>query len=222
MVVSKPLNQKLLTRFLLFVIFLVNPILATAQYVPGEAIVKFVEGTEGSKTIAQVSQSSSSDLRPLTPTIQALQSKVGIPLQATQITSGQRVVLSVELDALINSIVEKLGARQNVALAQVLSSDLDQPRLFPLPKSIAVAFLPDSLESDLIAHHAENPSDSRFGKMVAKIERDIGIPLSVETSGENTILLRVDVQKLTMVLIERLQRLAEVESAQPNFISTFQ
>ena len=208
--------------FFLVLIFAV-PNVAWSQYVPGQVIVKFVQGTKNSTAVDQASQSHPLDLNLLTPTIDYLQSEVDIPLQVTQITSGKRILLSIEINALIDQIADRLNMYQHIASVEVLSHALHPHGLSPSSKVIEVAFLPlNSVDSDSDVQQPENQSDLHLSKMVSELEKDIGIPLITEALPTHKVRLHVELKKLTLLLIERLQVLINVESAQPNYIATFQ
>lgn len=211
-------NKLVTIALVLNALLLVVPAVVWPQFVPGQMIVKFVQGTEGSKAVNHVIQSSPLDYHTLTPIIDHLQSEIGIPLEVTQITSGQRIVLNVESGVLTDRVAGQLTIRPNVADVEVIPRDPTKHGQIPSQKTIVVTFTQDSPESTAILRRTEKASDPRFLKMVSELEQFIGLPLTGEVYEANMALLQINLQKLTMILIERLQQLVYIESAQPNYI----
>ncbi len=206
------------TALVLSAFLLATPLVVWPQFVPGQVIVKFVQGTDERKAVDNVIQSSPLDLHTLTPIIDHLQSETGIPLKVTQVTSGHRIVLNVEDGALTDRVAGQLTTRPNVAAVEVIPRDLTKHGLVPSPKKIVVTFTPDSPDSIVILRHSEDASDPGFLKMLSEMEQFIGIPLTGEVNAAGKVLLQINLQKLTVILMERLQLLEHVESAQPNYI----
>lgn len=211
-------NKLVTTTLVLNALLLAVPVVVWPQFVPGQMIVKFVQGTEGSEVVDNVIQSSPLDFHSLTPIIDHLQSEIGIPLEVTQITSGQRIVLNVKSGVLTDRVAEQFITRPNVAAVEVIPRDPAKRGQIPSTKTIVVTFTQDSPESTAILRRTENTSDPRFFKMVSELEKFIGLPLTGEVYEADKALLQINLQKLTMILIERLQQLTHIESAQPNYI----
>lgn len=211
-------NKVVTTTLVLNALLLAVPVVVWPQFVPGQLIVKFDQGTEGSKAVDKVIQSSPLDFHTLTPIIDHLQSETGIPLEVTQITSGQRIVLNVKSGVLTDRVAEQFTTGPNVADVEVIPRDSSNHGQIPSTKTIVVTFTQDSPESTAILRRTENASDPRFLKMVSELEKFIGLPLTGEVYEADKALLQINLQKLTMILIERLQQLPYIESAQPNYI----
>ena len=199
-------------------LLLVIPAVVWAQFLPGQVIIKFNQGTEGSKAVKNVTQSSSLEFQALTTVIEQLQSETGIPLEVTQVTSGQRIVLSIQSEVLTNRIAKQLNTRPDVAAVEVILPDsVRHPQVPPL-NAIVLTFTQDSLESNEILRSTEEASEPCFLKMVSDFEKFIGLPLTGKKYESDKAILQINLKKTTTTLIDRLQLLDHVESAQPNYI----
>lgn len=190
------------------------------QFVPGEILIKFVHGTDGSAAVTRAIQVNPPDLGALGPVFKRLQGKMGIPVEAKQVTGGNWVVLSVNSDKLLDQLVTQLRARDNVAKVAVSP---EKPGLhvgFSLPKPLVVTFVPGSPESEAVAQKLADAGDARFAQLIRELEKDLDLPLTGEVNDEATVVVQIDLKALTPVLAERLKALSDIESAQPNYILT--
>lgn len=211
-------NRFAITSLIFCTFLLVIPLGVSAQFVPGQVIVKFVQGTEGSKAVDNAIETSPLDFHPLTPIMNTLQSETKLPLKVTQITGGQRIVLTIEGEVLADRVAGQLTARSNVTAVEVIPRDPSKQGHTPSSKTIVVTFKRDSPESKVILGRTETASDPRFHKMVAELETFIDLPITAKVNEAEKVFLQINLKKLTVLLIERLQKLTDIESAQPNYI----
>jgi hypothetical protein len=192
------------------------------RFVPGEVLVKFVPGTEGSAAVARASRTTPTDLGVLAPVMQRFQAATAVPLRAKQVTGGQWILISVDGERLTDELVTRLRARANVVEAQPTpdpsGGTLDPSR----SRGIVVRFSAGSTEAEAIARKWSGGDDTPFSALVRTLEKDVGLSLKGEAIADTTVLLHVDLRMLTLKLSEQLKALADIESAQPNYILRIQ
>src|SRR5688572_26452908 len=114
--------------------------------------------------------------------------------------------------------MRQLGARRNVARVQVVRDTSaaggaggagGRPSLIKL----ILEFSPSSAEFKTVARN-----DGRLARLVASLERDVGLPLTGEVVEQGRLALQVDLKALTLRLVERLKAEPIMESVQPNYI----
>ncbi|MCI0483290.1 MAG: hypothetical protein L0Y78_01775 [candidate division NC10 bacterium] len=192
------------------------------RFVPGEVLVKFVSGTEGSATVTRASRTSPPDLGVLAPVIQRFQSATGVPLKAKQVTGGQWILVSVDEQKLSDELVTRLRGRANAVEVRLTPDPSDGAREASRSKGIVVRFSAGSAEAEAIAQKRSGAGDAPFSALVRALENDVGLPLKGEATADTTLLLHVDFRTLTLKLSDQLKALADIESAQPNYILRIQ
>jgi len=192
------------------------------RFVPGEVLVKFVSGTDGSAAVTRASRTSPPDLGVLAPVIQRLQAATAVPLKAKQVTGGQWILVSVDGERLSDELVTRLRGRANVAEVRLTPDPSDGTRNASKPKGIVVRFLAGSFEAEAIAQKRSGADDAPFSALVRALEKDTGLSLKGEATADTTLLLHVDLGTLTLKLSDQLKALADIESAQPNYILRIQ
>lgn len=192
------------------------------RFVPGEVLVKFVSGTEGSAAVTRASRTSPPDLGVLAPVIQRFQTATGVPLKAKQVTGGQWILVSVDGERLSDELVTRLRGRANVAEVRLTPDPADGTRDASKPRGIVVRFSAGSAEAEAIARKRSGADDAPFSALVRALEKDVGLSLKGEATADTTLLLHVDLGTLTLKLSDQLKALADIESAQPNYILRIQ
>jgi hypothetical protein len=192
----------------------------SVQYVPGEILVKFVPGTDGSAAVSRASQVTPPDVAVLGPVISRLQAKAGVPLKVTQVMSGSWVRLSIDGDELTRQLVRQLRMRDTIVEVKVSPGKPGAPLDVPSPKYLRITFSPGSAESKAVEQKRANPSDLRFAALMRALEQDLNLPLKGEVSDDADVLIHVDLKTFTPILAARIHALCEIESAQPNYILT--
>lgn len=195
---------------------------SSPRFVPGEVLVKFVPGSDGGAAVIQASRVSPPDLGALAQVIDRLQAKVNIPLRAKQVMGGQWVLLSVGGEKLTDQLPEKLRGRKNVAGVQPSAGKPEAHANVSLPKKLVIRFSPGSAESQAVARKLADPNDMGFSHLLRDLEKAVGLPLQGEVDEDATAVVQIDLAALTLKLSEQLKALADVESAQPNYILRIQ
>ena len=89
-------------------------------------------------------------------------------------------------------------------------------------RGIVVRFSAGSTEAEAIAQKWSGGDDTPVSQLVRALEKDVGLSLKGEATADTTLLLHVDLGMLTLKLSEQLKALADIESAQPNYILRIQ
>jgi len=192
------------------------------RFVPGEVLVKFVPGTEGSAAVARASRTSPPDFGVLAPVIQRFQAATGVPLKAKQVTGGQWILVSVDGERLTDELVTRLRGRANVAEVRPTPDPSGGTRDASRSRGIVVRFSAGSAEAEAITQKWSRGDDTPVSQLVRALEKDVGLALKGEVTADTTLLLHVDLGMLTLKLSEHLKALADIESAQPNYILRIQ
>jgi len=192
------------------------------RFVPGEVLVKFVPGTEGSAAVARASRTSPPDFGVLAPVIQRFQAATGVPLKAKQVTGGQWILVSVDGERLTDELVTRLRGRANVAEVRPTPDPSGGTRDASRSRGIVVRFSAGSAEAEAITQKWSRGDDTPVSQLVRALEKDVGLSLRGEATADTTLLLHVDLGMLTLKLSEQLKALADIESAQPNYILRIQ
>jgi hypothetical protein len=192
------------------------------RFVPGEVLVKFIPGTAGSAAVAQASRVTPPDLGILAPVIQRFQAATGVPLKAKQVTGGQWILVSVDGERLTDQMVTRLRGRVNVAEVQATPDPSGGPGDSPGSRGIVVRFSAGSAEAEAIAQKQKDGDAPAFSALIRALEKDVGLSLTGEAGADTTLLLHIDLGMLTLKLSEQLKALADIESAQPNYLLRIQ
>lgn len=206
-------------NFILSTLLLSSSPQPSPQFVPGEVLVKFVPGSEGSRAVGQASPPNLGALRPV---LNALQVKTGIPLNVKQVTGGNWVLLSIDGGRLTERMLSQLRRRAGVALVEVSPERPDAQIGFSFPQRLAVSFAPGSSESDAVAQKFAGVGDDPFAQLIRDLERELDLPLRGEATEDAKVVLQIDLKALTPILVERLKSLCDIDSVQPNYILTIQ
>ncbi len=189
----------------------------SGDFVPGEIMVRFAPGSEADKSVSEVSQQTPLRLETLAPVVETLEARTGFPLNVTQITSGNWVVLKVDVDRLNGRILDRLRGHQNVAQAR-LTDDEKQFIGYSPPKKIAVKFESGSAEAKTVSDRLRDPGKSTFNKLVSTLEQKVESPLRCEATQQEELLVQIDLKSLTLTLQERLKSLPSVKFTQLNHV----
>jgi hypothetical protein len=157
------------------------------SFVPGEVIVKFAEGVPRTR----------GDF------LEVLSRELGVPLRPAEATAGSELVLSIDTDRLRASLTGKLEADDRVE--SVETRTLEPRYVLEPPQTHFVVRLKDrALRSE--------PAALDFLK---SLEKDLGAPLKRVDSGDE-LTLTIDIQSLTLDLVEKLKARPDVAYAQTN------
>lgn len=169
------------------------------RFVPGQVVARFVPGSEASAIVQRAAGRQPPDLTGLTPLADRLGQGAGVPLKASALGGGHFCTFSLDLRELGDRLARRLRERQRVERVEIAP---DTAAI-----ALTVAFSPGSEESRM------SP-----GGLIPALERELGVPLTGEASGRGRIALHVNLEALTLSLVERVKTLPDIESAQPNFV----
>ncbi|UCF19285.1 MAG: hypothetical protein JSU87_15365 [Gemmatimonadota bacterium] len=188
------------------------------KFVPGQALAKFVAGSTGDAAVTRAAQAVPPDLGALATVVNDLESGVGLPLLATQVSSGNWFIVSLDLDRLAERTVRQLRDRDNVTAASASAREGDIAGGAPAPLRFAVNFAKDSPEHKALLEANAIGSDEPLVAVLSALRNDLDLPLERVAAGAGELVLQVDLEATTLRLVERLQALPEIEAAQPNYI----
>ena len=216
-------NHGMILNLGLYLVLLLGlPSVALPGIIPGQVLVKFASESEGGIAVVTAIQTDPADLTALGAATADLQTKTGVFLKPTKITADQRVIFSIDVNLLMNDLELRLHKRRNVETVQLKTQTLSTKTHVSAPKKLLVAFIEGSPESESLQQQQANHQDRGFATLIPELEKDLKLPLVAEVTQEGEFLLWVDLQKLTMTLVEQLNPLPEIESAQPNYVLTIQ
>jgi hypothetical protein len=191
-----------------FVAFTVTSLAAQSpKFVPGEVLTRFVPGSEQSAVVQRAAGTQPIDLSKLVPIANDLGRSVGVPLRPARVTSGDFCVLAVDAEQVVEHLRRRLSARRNVRHVQAEAA--------PSPVRLLLDFTPASDEFTVLS---ATPGDGRLAGLVASLERDVGVPLKAQVVESSRLALQVDLEALTLRLVERLKAQPILESVQPNYV----
>jgi hypothetical protein len=189
---------------------IVGTAMSQAQpFVPGEVLVRFAAGSEGRRATQLSAEATPPDLGLLTIVTAALGEQVDTPLRLVRLSGGEWLVLRVPMDELARRTADRLARCRRVARATREPGDSTRA-------AVRTTFQPGSSEARLLARARQPNGKAQMDSLVIDVARRIRTPLKGAVSGEE-LLIEVDLEALTLQLVERLNALPEIESAQPNY-----
>jgi hypothetical protein len=191
----------------------------SANFVPGEIMVKFVPGSEAAMRVREVSQQTPLRLEALEPLVKQLEARTGLPLTVTQLTSGDWVVLKIDAEHLSRGVADRLRGYQNVAQAEVIGEER-QYIGYSAPQKIAVTFLPGTVEARTVSETLTDKGGSNLSNLVSRLQQRAASPLKAQVTEQEGLVLQVDLKPLTLTLQDRLHSLPIIESTQLNHVMT--
>jgi hypothetical protein len=181
-------------------------------------MLKFVAGSPGDDAVIRAGQTSPPNLAALEPVIGELQDGVELPLRVAQISSGNWLLLNVDFQALANQLAARLRGRENVMTVQARASEAEEPGGKPRSVEVLVKFAPGSAEDKAVASALEGGTVEPLADMLSELEQGLGLPLAGAANDPGELALQVDLEALTLSLVDTLKELPDVESAQPNYV----
>lgn len=177
--------------------------------IPGEALVHFAAGSDGEKLLRRSALSTPPDLALLTDLVKALGDRVGVPLRPGRLGSGDWLVVRIATDELERRTADRLARCRAIARAQPEPGD-------STAVVVRVAFRNRSPEARILAQSGRPEGKRQVDSLVGRMARRLDTPLKGAARG-NELLIEVTLDTLTLQLVERLKKLREIESAQPNY-----
>jgi hypothetical protein len=177
--------------------------------VPGEALVRFATGSDGEKLLRRSALSTPPDLALLTDLVNGLSERVGVPLRPGRLGSGDWLLVRIATDELVRRTADRLARCRAVARARPEPGD-------STTVVVRVAFRDRSPEARILAQSGRPDGKRQVDSLVGRMARRLDIPLKGAARG-NDLLVEVALDTLTLQLVDRLKKLREIESAQPNY-----
>ncbi len=189
--------------------FLLGGSIMTSQnFVVGEVLFKFAGGTEGGAAVEKSLQTSPPDLSAISQVLNALQAEVEIPVKPVRLASGGWILVTIDAHQVARRAAEKLRSCDEVASVALVDMK-SRPDLR------------EAASNALLVEFARQPAspESRGPRMQdSEISAKLGLPIVVSHREKNQVLIEIDWKELTLILVERLKAIRDVEAAQPNFV----
>ncbi len=195
-----------------------SPSTPQSSFVPGEVLIKFVPDSDGSQAVVKASQSVPLQLEELTVVTDRLGEETDVPVKATQVSSGDWVLLKIDTDKLNDRILERLRKREYIQDAQISQEEQKKYIGFTPPKRIVVEFSSGSSESQSFAQEVEQGAKVPSADLLTKLATDCSTPLKGEVNPKEGLLVEADLKAITPTLADRLKALPEVEAVQLNYV----
>ena len=181
-----------------------------------QVIVKFESDAEIDADIRASMNDSDTPSAAVMQFANGLSREIGIPFEATKITSGRELLVEVRSESLLLDLQERLSQLPEIAASSRTGGGPSSPYR---RDEIAVKFKTGTESYRALA--SIDPA-SGAGPVVARIAatvtRDVAYPVSsrVLTAGE--LLLSIDATELTQRLVTELRKRSDVSYAQANYV----
>ena len=187
-------------------------------FVAGDLIVKFTAASEPGILVTRAMQGDQAADRQLAALAARLSQELGVAVTAVRVTSGNELVLSVDRDQLAQSLRQVVTRDPAVRAA----TRIDPPKtVLPAAQlALALDLRRDSEAGRLVRRTARagQQTSNEIEAQVKKLCVGADPQPSGRVSNRGQLVLTIDIAKLTLELIERLQRRPDVEYAQPSQI----
>lgn len=187
-----------------------------AEFVPGEAIVQFAEGSESAAIVEQAGRRESRRSDVFAPVMTRLQIGTNLPLRFSRLMSGRGIVLSLDSVTLNDRLVACLRRFDGVVKVEVLSPGAEGGRTAPAPLKIHFMPTPRFPESLHLNREPNQPPES--DSLLAGMEKNCSVPLQLRSRQATAMIVQLDLHALTQNLVKKLSLLSDVKSAQLNYI----
>jgi hypothetical protein len=181
----------------------------TPGFVPGQVLLKFADGTRGHEAVVTASRVNRVDLAALADVIEQLGSQTGIPLKATSVGSGNWLVVSADTVALAERLMTWLSARGDVRAVEKRRSD-----------GSLLATVSDGTEARDALRAAQAGAPESLGRLLDSWSVECGVPIMGQPTGTADLAIRVNLARVTLDQVAKLQALPEIASVQPNYAQT--
>ena len=191
---------------------------SSVRFVPGEVVIQFVPGSEGHHTVMQVGKQPAPDLTEFAPVMTRLTTATSIPLTAKQLLSGQRLLLGIDTNRVVHEAAGRLRGKPGVRAAGLDETGPEPSRSSSGGAPIRVEFTQDSQLNRLLSEVVDNPDSPVRQELLADLQADLAIPLTIGTVRRDALLLNVDLPALTHLTVQRLSTVSEIREAQLNYL----
>jgi hypothetical protein len=182
------------------------------ESVPAELIVVFHRETAEALLRAEA-HTDPAKRSELAKRVQALG---GAPVEIRQFLSGGGLLVGLDRGAVQDRVARALRAEPGVVDVRLEPPEPAQKRLHPPPATLVVSFAPGSAAAAMLRGGGGCAGRERIPEWVAAREERIGVPLVCAGQSERELRLQVDWDRLTATVMERLQRLEQIDYVEPN------
>jgi hypothetical protein len=207
------LMKRLFLHSLLAMILLGATTASPQSFVAGEVMLRFTAGSLGSFAVEKALQDNPPDLRSLEPAVAAMQAGTRLPLKPDRLASGNWVLLKIDSGRLAEQAADGIRMHRNVASIRLVPT---QPVQAGAPPSLLIEFKPSSHESQILAN-PERKKDALL-QLVSELASTAECPLKSSVQENRLLLVEIDLPALTLLAVERLKTLRDIENVQPNYL----
>ena len=180
-----------------------------------EVIVKFSDDSDTAQRVDRILEEHPMDLSELAVSMEDLHRSTGFLLIPERISSGREVILRIPEKPLLKKVEQTVAKRTDVAAAELVAIQSDNPRLPEL--QLLLHFHPSSDESALLENaYGDSANGERVQTLAAKLCADSGVPVIGTPQAGAALAVTVDRYALLEQLLARLHALDDVDYAQPN------
>jgi hypothetical protein len=165
-------------------------------FAPGEVVVRFTQSSDGRPTTTDAAK----DPR-LAPFLERVSREIRRPLRLVRVGSGGDLLLELDPAGLASRLEADLLARPGVTQVEALSATEDERRSTP---RAAVKARVGRATHDL----------------ASKVSQDLDLPVRERRLANGERLFQVDLETLTLDVVERLKKRSDVDYAQPNYTAS--
>lgn len=190
-----------------------------APYIPGEVLVRFAAGSAGAAAVAAALGAAPPDFALLNPAVESLHARTQIPLKAIRPAGGNDILVQVDAERLAERTAARLRTGENVDRVSLMPTPAPGPILGGVrTQGFVVAFKEGSPQAACISKTGGESRAPDRCNPAAELSQQLAIPLRGEVHDGQRLRVEIDMPALTRVLVERLNALGDIESAQPNYI----
>lgn len=184
------------------------------RFASNEIVVKFSGTSKGAELAANALVEGNPSDAALGGYVKAISSELGVPLEVKRFGSGGNVILAVRTSELVDDLAKRFRTIPDVEDARIVSEKIAST------SSIELDFRENSRETEVLARAAGKGPESSAGvdAITGRLEQDYRVPLTARVVSSRRLLVTPDLQKLTMDLVMRMKKRADIEYAQPNFV----
>jgi hypothetical protein len=183
-------------------------------FVAGDLIVKFTDASESGAFMARAVQGEAAAQRQLPDLARRLSAGLGVSVIAARVTSGRELVLGIDREQLLAKLAQRV--QHDPAVKSVQPRAEPKTVLPPAEIALVVEFTPGGEVHALLQRvaRAGERTSREIDVMVARLAAGTDPQPVGHVDGRGQLILTLDIAALTVQLVERLKRRADVEYAQ--------
>ena len=179
-----------------------------------QVIVKFVAGSEAGRAVAAALAHGLEGSAEIAALAATLSRELEIPVRIERLTSGQELLIALDLAALSARLRRYFEAHEEVLRVRPLDVVGTSERLYSRP-GVRLELRPGSPSHRVLAEpRAAEVEDPALRALTEDASQALGLPLSATAAA--TLDVTLDPEALTETLLQRLSERADVEYAEVN------